>query len=190
MKTYMPVLFLIFSASLLAAQGKIEPAKKAGPYGLLVKRIVIGGTNYQLYKKDIRKATVEPKIPTEDPDAPQVVTALKKMMDYDRKATGEEYALYSINRNGKKNLELTFPKKIRNADHKIETEGTYLVNDKTLIITFKRFDYHFPTIMTTVYNLTGYGNLSFIKREEISLETDGFSDEYVKKVEPYTIKAN
>jgi hypothetical protein len=156
----------------------------------LVNTIKINGFSYQVYTKNIKEDIIEIPVSQKDPNAPQVVTALIHLMDYDHDATGEEYVLYRVNSKGKKTVELTFPKRIKNGAHKITTEGEYLINSNHLIITFKRFDYHFPSEMTNVYSVDKYGRMSFVNRDEKTLDTDSFSDDYIKKAEDNAIKSN
>ena len=189
MNKYLLSLVLVFGISFANAQHKKSIGKTATSYKLL-KTIKNHGFNHQLYIKKIKEEVLAVRISTEDPNEPQVVTATKILMNYDNDHVGAEYVLYFINKKGKKELELTFPKQILNGENKIIAEGTYLLNGKSLSITVNVFDYHFPTKTTYLYSLNRLGKISFVEIKQNFLETDGFSEEYIKKAEEKTIKDN
>lgn len=190
MRLYILILLIVTSAiSFTNAQVKEISGKPPGSLKL-VKKAKINGGNFQLFIKNIKETVIETTEPQQDPNAPKVITSLKHLMDYDSDASGEEYVLYRLNNKGKKIFELTFPRLIKNGAYKIITEGSYMISGHQLLIIFKRFDYHFPSEMTIVYNVDKYGRLSFLKRHEKALNTDNFSDNYIKKVEEKTIKSN
>lgn len=189
MRKYLLLLFFAFTISLTNAQVKKMSGTKPTSFRL-VEAVKINGFSYEVYTKNIKEDIIETPVPQKDPNAPQVVTALKHLMDYHHDASGEEYVLYRVNSKGKKTLELTFPKRIKNGEQKITTEGEYLINSNHLVITFKRFDYHFPSEMTSVYSVDKYGIMAFVNRDEKTLDTDSFSDDYIKKAEDNSIKSN
>lgn len=189
MKKYLLMLILIVAISFTNAQGQKISTRKKSSYKLL-KTLNINGGHLLVFVKDIKEAVIESAEPQQDPNAPKVVTALKHLMDYDDGASGEEYVFYRVNSKGKKIFELAFPKEIKNEALKITTEGGYLIKGNQLFINFKKFDYHFPSEMTTIYRVDKYGRMFFIKRDEKGLSTDGFSDEYVKRAPEKTIKSN
>ncbi|SFD22863.1 hypothetical protein SAMN05518672_1011147 [Chitinophaga sp. CF118] len=188
MRKYLLLLFWAFTISFTNAQVKVSGQKTTSVR--LIQAVKINGFSYQVCTKNIKEDIIETPVPQENPNAPQVVTAPEYLMDYDHDATGEEYVLYRVNSKGKRTLEITFPKIIKNGAHKITTEGGYVINSNHLVVTFKRFDYHFPSEMTTVYSVDKYGRVSFVNRNEKALDTDSFSEDYIKKAKDNTIKSN
>lgn len=183
------ILFVAFTMGAANAQVRKVSDKRITSIRL-VKNVKINGINYQVYTKNIKEDIVEIREPQNDPNAPRLATELKHLMVYNRDASGEEYVLYRVNSKGKKIMELTFPKRIKNGENKVTTEGNYLIDSNHFVITYKKFDYHFPSEMTTVYNVDKYGRMSFLQRNEKALDTDSFSDDYIKKTKENTIKSN
>lgn len=186
---FLKVTILFFCYQQVEAQVSKDALDGMTSY-MLIEKININGFHHQVYIKNIEENTVEAQIPPEDPNAPQQVTALKKMMDYDADQKGEEYVLYWLDDKSQKILELTFPKQIKDAENKIIAEGSYSMIGKNLKIVILHFDYHFPAKMVTMYRLNRIGRISLVDRKAMTLDPDSFSNDYIKRAREKNIILN
>ncbi len=163
MKRYLVALMVLMNLFVHAQIKKANTNNIKSQQEKLVEKFKIKGFTYQINLRELNS---------------------KELSVYDA-TEGSLYIVYLLYKGSKIEKEhfpkLALKEDVRSKENKICRESSYEITANTLKVYKKTFDYYYPSEEIIVYSGNKYGQLEISSEKILHLNTNNFSDKYLKE---------